>query len=114
MPKKTSKENKTEEKRFEEFKLTTSQGFTFAGRLYKEPSGDKVKKYFMNLQIMEDFSISCHLVDTPNTYFIAFPQYEVKNGKETNYKSYVYVTKDSKLSAALDELSDLIYNTLIK
>lgn len=110
MPKKN---NATEEKKNEGFKEFSGKfnGIAMSGKVWPGKSG-KITRSFMHLTLMEGFSITANFVETPNNYFVSFPQYEIEKDGKKEYKSYVYIPKDSEMAKAIDELSECIYNLL--
>lgn len=104
MPTKKSKE-KTEEKKFFEIE-GEFQGLKLSARVYPVKEDKGVKRSFMYLNLGYGFNVQASFVETKNAYFIAFPQYKTGD----NYKSYIFVEKDSLYAKALDELADEIYN----
>lgn len=109
-----SKKEEKKENNFEEFNFKSSLGNHFNGRFYKDTKSKGVKRHFINLEFASGFSIHCHLVETNDKYFITFPQYEVKNGNKTEYKSYCYVAKDSDFDKEKAELEDMLFEKYLK
>lgn len=104
MPK---KENKTEEKKVEFLEFDSEfKGIKLTGRIYPtKDAGKKIEKNFMTLKVNDLLSITCEFVETSNNYFVSMPQY--KSGDK--YKSWVYIEKDSEMSAALEDLSSKLF-----
>lgn len=110
MPKKN---NATEEKKEESFKEFSGKfnGIEMSGKVWPGKK-DKITRSYMHLTLMEGFSINATFVETSNNYFITFPQYTVEKDGKKEYKSYVYIPKDSDMAKAIDELAETIYNLI--
>lgn len=106
--KNAKKTTKKEEKNFLEFSGEYN-GLKLSGRVYPGEEKKGIKRSFMYLDCNYGFTIQCHFVETKNNYFVAFPQYQTK---DENYKSYVFIEKESVWAEALDALAEELYTLL--
>ncbi len=107
MANKTNKKaaNKPE---FTEFNIKM-KSFDYSGRIYKdsEGNGKGLYRHYLSLCINGLITINnCHLVETSDKVFIAFPNY--KSGD--NYKSHIFT--DEALKEELDELATKLYDEI--
>ena len=105
MPKKNEEKKEEVKKEFLEFE-SEFKGIKLSGRIYPtKDAGKKIERNFMTLKVNDLLSISCEFVETSNNYFVSMPQY--KSGDK--YKSWVYVTKDTDMADALEDLSSKLF-----
>lgn len=113
---------KTEETKKEVKFLTFNEQFgndekkiNLSGRLYPAEESKGIKRSYLSLNVNGLFYIShCNFVETANNYFVTFPQYTVENNGKKEYKSYIYVEKDTFFSECLDQLAELLIDLSAK
>ena len=93
---------------FTEFNIKM-KAFDYSGRIYKdaEGNGKGLYRHYLSLCINGTLTINnCHLIETEESVFIAFPNY--KSGD--SYKSHIFI--DEKLREELDELASKLLDEI--
>ena len=118
MPAKKKEEVKKEEVKFLEFNDQFGNDelkINLSGRLYPAKENKGIKRSYLSLNVNGLFDISnCAFVETSNNYFVTFPQYTVEKDGKKEYKSYIYVGKDTFFSECLEQLAEVLIDLSAK
>lgn len=80
-----------------------------SGRIYPPKENKGIKRSYVSLNVNGLFDISgCTFVETANNYFLTFPQYTTEKDGKKEYKSYIYVGKDTFFSECLEQLAEVL------
>ena len=110
--KKKTEETKTNEFAFIDFNDQFGNDdlkINLSGRLYPPKENKGIKRSYLSLTVNGLLTISgCYFVETSNNYFVTFPQYTVEKDGKKEYKSYIYVGKDTFFSECLEQLAEVL------